>query len=63
MQFDEAVLLSIKRFKEGKMLNKTSEMKDGQIYYTPEYFDGLAEALDADLEEEELNQDGDATEV
>ena len=40
MQFDEAVLLSIKKFKEGKMLNKTSEIKDGEVYYTPEYFDG-----------------------
>ena len=65
MQFDEAVLLSIKKFKEGKMLNNTSEVKDGEIYYTPEYFDGLQEALnnDVEVEDKELDQDGDTTEV
>ena len=65
MQFDEAVLLSIKKFKEGKMLNNTSEIQEGEVYYTPEYFDGLLQALNSDVEveEKELDQDGDATEV
>ena len=45
MKFEDAVKKSVKSFMAGKMPTATSELIEGGIFYTPEYFDELAEEL------------------
>ena len=45
MTFDEAIQKSIKVFLQGKLPQKTGELKDSGLFYTPEYFDQLEEEL------------------
>ena len=45
MKFEDAVKKSVKSFMEGKMPQATSDLIEGGIFYTPEYFDELAEEL------------------
>ena len=45
MTFDEAIQKSIKVFFQGKLPQKTGELKDSGLFYTPEYFDQLEEEL------------------
>lgn len=58
MNFQDAVRKSIKNFLDGKMPKNLTEMNEGEIVFTPEYFDGFAESLqDAPAPEEEEEDD------
>ena len=45
MKFEEAIAKSIKSFFDGKIPEKTSEINEDGLFYTPEYFDELEERL------------------
>ncbi len=45
MTFDEAVKKSIKVFLKGTMPIKTGELKEGGLFFTPDYFDELENEL------------------
>jgi len=57
MQFNEAVLISMKKFRKGVFPIKTSELKEGGILYTPAYFDELEEELTGEAVEVEETED------
>jgi len=58
MNFNDAVTKSIKNFMDGKMPKNLTEVTEGEIMYTPEYFDGFAESLKEDpAPEEEEDED------
>ena len=43
MKFEKAVQKSIKEFLAGRMPEKIMEMSEGELQYTPEYFDEMQE--------------------
>jgi len=45
MKFEDAIAKSIKNFMQGKVPPATSDEAEGGLFYTPEYFDQLEEAL------------------
>ena len=45
MKFEEAITKSIRAFFDGKMPEKTNEINDDGLFYTPNYFDELEERL------------------
>jgi hypothetical protein len=53
MKFEDAVKKSIKQFMQGKIPQATSEMAEGGIYHTPDYFDEMEEELLGDDKKEE----------
>lgn len=58
MNFTDAVRQSMELFLKGKMdLQKISETQEGNVKYTPEYFDDLEEALAEMPEEDEQDED------
>lgn len=57
MQFDQAVLMSMKKFREGKSLALTAQLKEGGIIYTPEYFDELEEEITGEAVEVQETED------
>ena len=58
MTFQDAVRKSIKNFLDGKMPKNLLDAKEGEVVYTPEYFDGFEESLkDAPAPEEEEEDD------
>lgn len=48
MNFQDAVRKSIKNFLDGKMPRNLTEVNEGEIMYTPEWFDGFKESLEED---------------
>jgi hypothetical protein len=57
MRFDEAVLLAIKKFRDGEVLSKTKELKEGAVRYTPEYFDELEKDILGEDLKDDLDQE------
>ena len=57
MQFDEAVLMSMKKFREGKSLSLTKQLKEEGIIFTPEYFDELEEEITGEAVEVQETED------
>ena len=45
MTFEEAIVVSVRKYYQGKMPEKLMETIDGEMKYTPEYFDELEEEL------------------
>jgi len=45
MQYRDVVKKSIVSFMDGKMPEKTAEVKGGELRYTPEYFDDLEKRI------------------
>jgi translation initiation factor RLI1 len=53
MKFEDAIEKSIKAFLDGKLPEELVKVQDGEILYTPEYMDEMAEEFaDLDLEDE-----------
>ena len=58
MNFQDAVRKSIENFLDGKMPKTLSDVSEGELMYTPEYFDGFEASLqDAPAPEEEEDED------
>mgnify|MGYP001372410923 CR=1 FL=1 len=58
MRFDEAVLIAMQKFRDGEVLSKTKELKEGAVMYTPQYFDDLeAETLGEEVEAPETEME------
>jgi hypothetical protein len=55
MKFEEAIVKSIRTFLDGKMFDATGNVTEqGEIFYTPAYFDAYEEAIeDGDFDEEQ----------
>tara|TARA_E500000178_G_scaffold301546_1_gene310504 strand:- start:474 stop:668 length:195 start_codon:yes stop_codon:yes gene_type:complete len=45
MTFEEAIVVSVRKYYQGKMPEKLMETKEGELKYTREYFDELEEEL------------------
>ena len=45
MKFQDAIKKSIKSFQEGNMPKNLMELSEGNLLYTPDYFDELEESL------------------
>jgi hypothetical protein len=45
MTFEEAIVVSVRKYYQGKMPEKLMETKEGGMKYTSEYFDELEEEL------------------
>jgi len=45
MDFNKAIKQSISNFLEGRVPKALVELKEGELIYTPEYFDALEEDL------------------
>lgn len=45
MTFEEAIVVSVRKYYQGKMPEKLMETKEGEPKYTREYFDELEEEL------------------
>jgi len=45
MTFEEAIVISVRKYYQGKMPEKLMETKKGEVKYTREYFDELEEEL------------------
>lgn len=45
MTFEEAIVVSVRKYYQGKMPEELMGVKDGEMKYTPEYFDELEEEL------------------
>jgi len=59
MTFQEAVKKSIIQFMDGKLPKNLMEMSKGELYYTPEYFDGFEKSLEEDGEAPEIEEEDD----
>ncbi len=57
MRFDEAVLVAMKKFRDGEVLSKTKELKEGAVRYTPEYFNDLEKEILGEDVEADLNKE------
>jgi len=55
MNFQDAVRKSIKNFFDGKMPKNLTEVSEGEIVFTPEWFDGFEESL-KDAPEPEIEE-------
>lgn len=53
MQYRDVVQKSIIAFMDGKMPEKTAEIKGGQLKYTPEYFEELEKKILGDKAKDE----------
>ncbi len=59
MTFQEAVKKSIIQFMDGKLPKNLMEVSEGELYYTPEYFDGFEKSLEEDGEAPEIEEEDD----
>ena len=60
MNFVDAVRKSMKKFMEGKLdMKSIPEVTEGEIIYTPEYFDILEEEMLAEPHEEPKEEEKD----
>ena len=53
MKIEVAVRKSIKNFMSGKLPEKTGDMKEEGLFYTPEFFDALEDKLVGKVKEKE----------
>lgn len=60
MDFTSAIKKSIANFLDGKVPESLMELKEGELIYTPEYFDALEEDL---KNEPEVKKEDDIDEV
>tara|TARA_B100001094_G_scaffold276041_1_gene284000 strand:- start:503 stop:685 length:183 start_codon:yes stop_codon:yes gene_type:complete len=60
MDFNKAIKQSISNFLEGRVPESLMELKEGELIYTPEYFDALEEDL---KNEPEVKKEDDIDEV